>query len=131
MKQKILKFSPANLSAIAEGRKTQTRRIVRRGVSYTLEEVLLVTDGESSIPIQVTALSQERLRNIWGSDVFCEGISFVKSLTRTDYYYPGNPHSFGNGRAAFFALWDSIHGACAAEKNPIVWVITFTVKKGT
>jgi hypothetical protein len=67
----------------------------------------------SRITLEVTGVRVERLREITEDDIIAEGVGVDAFLTEKQR------------RDLFFAKWDSLHGAGAAETNPWVWVIDF------
>ena len=63
----------------------------------------------SRITLRVTGVRAERLRDISDADCIAEGIE------------PGT----ADPKAAYMALWDSINGAGASERNPWVYILDF------
>lgn len=69
--------------------------------------------------LTITDVRVERIQSISEADARAEGISDEQI------------HEHGSARAAFAALWDSIHGDTDHEwgKNPYVWVVEFSRKE--
>ena len=86
----------------------------------------------SRITLEITGVRVERVQDITPADCECEGIT-GKTLASPVRGLPYEEYSNGDGiiytepRLAFRALWDSIHGDGAWERNEWVWVISFKV----
>jgi hypothetical protein len=78
----------------------------------------------SRLTLAVTAAKIERLQDISEEDAVAEGCRSFGPV-------PGDNHDVPTGGAAdsFRALWESLHGAGAWEKNPELVALTFTVHK--
>jgi hypothetical protein len=72
----------------------------------------------SQIDLEVTGIRAERLQNITEQDIRAEGVEPPDDLGTQD-------RARWDAREAFAALWESIHGKGAWERNPWVWVIEF------
>lgn len=125
---------------VLDGKKTQTRRIVKPGeelvgfapgmprisysvikgnhVKWKIGRTYAVQPGRGKKAvgrIRITDIRQERLRNISHDDIEAEGIPH-------DLYDYAHEH-----RAAFWQLWDSIYAEPGTRwgDNPVVWVLEF------
>jgi len=149
----------STLEMILAGKKTQTRRLVQEGehcldgrsVSKTwMHRVLGTTQHRSWVPyrpkwvvghtyaiqpgrgkkavgqIRLIAIRRERLREITAEDAMAEGIHLVPEGYWESEFRLG---WFASPRAAFAALWDSIHRKTGTQwaDNPLVWVLEFEV----
>ncbi len=132
-------FTPEHVRMIAEGRKTQTRRIYKLGDNWTWGGVVgerygcmtihtvmqngrmkwrvgntyAVQPGRSkpaTMRIRITAIRLERLQDISEEDVLAEGCESVE------------------GRSAYAELWNSINQRKGTrwQDNPYVFVLTFS-----
>ena len=91
----------------------------------------------SRITLEVTGVRVERLQDIPGDDIFHEGIQRLEnhswhatgSIPLGTYRgldeWTDKVNYWVDPRDAYKALWDSINGPGAWEKNPWVWVIEF------
>ena len=133
MTSRPILFTPDNAQKIAEGRKVQTRRIMKpqpvlnqhgyfkwttrsdgHNGLYTHDSLGSAcpygTVGDQlmvaqyGLMLEIEAVRVERVQGISEEDVRAEGVS---------------------GMAAFIELWDSIHGPGAWERNEWVWVLRF------
>jgi hypothetical protein len=79
----------------------------------------------SRITLTVTEVRVQRLQDISEADARAEGIRW----TGTSYYVvAGDPHP--TFKAAFAALWDSLHGPGSWAANPWCAAISFTTRMG-
>jgi len=76
----------------------------------------------SRITLEIASVRVERVKEISGPDCIAEG---VNKLTRIDDGPPLDGNPWREQKAAFRALWESIHGPGSWELNPWVWVIEF------
>lgn len=137
-------FTPDNCQLILDGRKTQTRRVmredhyirrrdgrvalVRETVDPFAPRVIYQVGGTYAIQpgrgekavgrIRVTAIRRERLQEIGPHDALAEGVT-----------YPHRDECPPDFRAveAYRELWESIHGSGSWERNDRVAVIEFEV----
>ena len=72
--------------------------------------------------IEIVSVRVERVKEISGPDCIAEG---VKKLTRADDGPPLEGNPWREQKAAFRALWESIHGPGSWERNDWCWVIEF------
>ena len=151
MKERPIIFSGPMVRAILEGRKTQTRRVVKcdgidlagpcgnrltgdaflAGRDWVGNLVLLRCPyGErgdrlvagNGITLEITSVRVERLQDISDFDAYQEGAP-SKAGTITGPYCM----SYKEG---FRALWESIHGPGSWGANPWVWVLEFKRVEG-
>lgn len=119
-----IKFRADMIPLILSGRKTQTRRLEKKG---DVGDVLQVVPG---LTIQITAVSKELLRSITEFEARAEGILDGGCLNCGKPEPCGCDHPHPLARDSFVALWDSIYSdrpGCAWADNPTVWVHTFRV----
>lgn len=131
MKETLIKFTPAMVEAIRDGRKTQTRRMVgaRLDCPYGGTGDLLVvhvTRGICpNITLEIVSVRVEKLSEISHEDCMAEGIRYDSE--ELSYYVDGDgpilPWMEATG--AFRQLWESIYGTRSWDLNPDVWVIQF------
>ena len=76
----------------------------------------------SRITLEIVSVRVERVKEISGPDCIAEG---VKKLTRADDGPPLEGNPWREQKAAFRALWESIHGPGSWERNDWCWVIEF------
>jgi hypothetical protein len=143
MSDRPIRFSAEMILAILDGRKTQTRRVIKDTTEHRgpinpayLEahknhpgwkdicpygapgDTLFVPETEPRITLRITDIRVERLQDISEEDAKAEG---VKPLD-----YAAHHVAAGYGaRIAFEQLWTTINGPGAWEANPWVWVISF------
>lgn len=72
--------------------------------------------------LEVTDVWPERLQDITETDALLEGI---RKHTSSGLFGELNSIMQPTARAAFAALWESLHGKGAWELNPWVWRIGF------
>jgi hypothetical protein len=133
VKERPIRFTDEMINAIREGRKTQTRRVVkfRDGSLDTTQchygspgDVLLVTS--TNLRIEITNVRVERLQAISNTDAIAEGLKPVNSPLRPEPMWSIGPGSHcAYPRDAFMVLWASIYGLDSWRFNPLVWVIGF------
>ena len=120
-------FTPEHVQMIVEGRKTQTRRVVKSGEELRQWEVgrtYAVQPGRgkpAAARIRITSIRQERLRDISEDDVVAEGHNLVRWASEGPEGWPAT--------AEYAATWDRINtrkGTRWAD-NPLVWVLDFEV----
>jgi hypothetical protein len=137
LKEKLIAFTAPMVRAILDGRKTQTRRIVRFDTpcKYSEGDILLINDNDLHIEV-ISAPVQERLQDISEDDVFAEGIeklsdpydarterSRKKCLGKNEWGI-SDPY-WTSPISAYSSLWQSIYGKDSWDSNPWVWVIEF------
>jgi len=82
----------------------------------------------SRITLEVIGAKIERLWAISDKDCYAEGIEYVDRQPGFDCWCaPQGRDYYGTPRLAYEALWDSIHGPGAWDKNP--WVVAITFKR--
>ena len=137
MKEKPMTFSAPMLRAILDGRKTQTRRVVKAlrpgehpegapgikprypvGTRVWVRETFWMPRRDARIWLGITDVRVERLQDISTADILSEGVP-------ADHY-----DAEMNIVCPFQELWESINGKGSWEANPWVWVYTFKRVKG-
>lgn len=90
--------------------------------------------GVCRIRLQLEAVRVERLKDISEADARAEGISMTVAHVaygRTpaesvpSFWWPGADRNFHCARDAYFAGWESLHGAASVDLNPFCWVLSF------
>ena len=131
MREKPMTFSAPMLRAILEGRKTQTRRVVKAlrpgehpegapgikprypvGTRVWVRETFYMPKRAARIWLEITDVRVERLRDICEQDALREGCD-------------GDIDSDCYAKVLFRELWESINGKDSWAANPYVWVYTF------
>lgn len=150
MKERPILFSGPMIRAILDGRKTQTRRIVKQQPPRDLYHLEQMPGGEwrdeeislgkcpygeigdriwaSRIKLEITDVRVERLQDITEKDATNEGISDGGCLNCGNSSYPdpcGCNAPSPSLIDAFVNLWESINGFLSWQENPWVWVIDF------
>lgn len=136
------------VDAVLNGTKTQTRRLVKPPpdgevlvgwetsrppyvwngrIKWMVGRTYAVQPGrgkEAVGRIRLTAIRQERLREITAEDAMAEGVHIVPEGYWESEFRLG---WFTSPLAAFAALWDSIHKKTGTQwaDNPLVWVLGF------
>lgn len=104
----------------------------RRDLAPLQREVLpsiFLPRAASRITLEVTGVKVERLQEISENDANAEGI-YARVGVGDDpmcdvWTWARDAWRYGTPRAAFRALWESIHGAGAWDQNPWVVAISF------
>lgn len=137
MKETYIKFNPAMVRAILEGRKTQTRRLFKPSRTGehkcpygNLGDKLLVQgpwDLASGITLQIELVRMERLNEITREDCIAEGLEFFdgRPVNHHGWRYDVGGLVWQEPHGAFRELWESINGPGSWDDNPWVWVIHF------
>jgi len=136
-------FKPEFIPLLESGRKTQTRRLIRREDRFTCATFgepavyrngrLLWAEGhdyavqpgrgkKSVGRVRVTSIRSEALQDIIAEDVEQEGI-FVFDSTAGGMYSP--PNYADIHRDIFIGVWDSLNAkrGFPFDSNPWVWVL--------
>ncbi len=142
MKERPILFSGEMVRAILEGRKTQTRRVIKPQPDNVRNSVFVKSGFEtnhgyeimngrgkwrpsifmprwaSRINLEIVNIRVERLQDISEKDAKKEGVQpfFGRG---TD---PNDRHPYYD---CFHELWNSINGPGSWDLNPWVWVIEF------
>lgn len=148
LKERPIIFSGEMVRAILDGRKTQTRRIVKDSWFRCLDpendedrasaipqcphgapgDRLLVSGEASRITLEIVGVRVDLLQDISEEDAKAEGMQFHNGgeVGHSGYRHDVNyGYVFGTAKDAFAVFWNSIHGDGAWENNPWVWVIEF------
>lgn len=104
MSDKHIIFSAPMVRALLEGRKTQTRRVIKKPAAL---DMLAVID-----------VRVQRLQDISRGDAMGEGCPFPNMAVGPD------------PRDWYADLWDSLHGPEEWDANPWVAAYSFTVQQG-
>ena len=126
MVERPIIFTPPLISAIADGQKTQTRRLINPqpigsapalarckfgavGDRLWVRPNFFTSRGESDLLLEITSLGTQRLREISAQDAIAEGCDSADPLR------------------SFRELWDRIASKPGTtwRDNPWVWVICF------
>lgn len=147
--EKPIIFSTSEVRAILEGRKTQTRRVIKPQTPngyvgdppYKPGDLLWVREEVSKIWLKVEDIKVSRLQDITPWEAIQEGIEPKGSKpcqfgdyepVWKNYLYPKEPEKWLDSAVdSFRTLWDSInakHGY-GWDINPWVWRIEFKVVK--
>jgi len=81
----------------------------------------------SRLTLTVTDVRVQRLQEISEADCLAEGIPPITDETYWAPPTPANPNLLAIYRGAYMKLWDDINGRGAAEVNPWIVAVTFTV----
>ena len=98
----------------------------------------------SRLTLTVTEVRVQRLQDISEEDAKAEGVTrcgWAEDMAgdgRHEWHvpaekpgeYPGLTNAYPSPVAAFWELWDHIHGPAAWNENPWVAAYTFTVQRG-
>ena len=76
----------------------------------------------SRATLLVTSIKLERLQSITPADAIAEGISPAANSQTIDCDTPNPVHAFRD-------LWNSLHGSCAWDENPVVAAISFSINQ--
>jgi len=119
MKTTPITFNTEMAQAIREGRKTQTRRVVKDGTTecpYGSSGDVLVCED---IRLLIREVRKQRLQDIHAGDALAEGLTAKDWLRGTALHGPDwAVHKFRD-------IWEYIYGPGSWDKNPEVWAITF------
>ena len=134
---KSIEFNSEMVKAILQGRKTQTRRVVKEPIGkmsvgellelkppYQIGQELRVKESDPKITLEITNIRVERLQDISEDDAKKEGVSASEFVEMRD----GSPCY----TIPFYHLWTSIYGidnSKSWDTNPYVWVINFKLKQ--
>ncbi len=113
------------------------------GVPGRLRPGMFMMRHVSRLTLPVTEVRVQRLQDITEDDAIAEGIvcqnviigttSYGRGpveITADRYFFDGcDDEGFEDSVSAYAALWDSINGAGAWDKNPWVVATSFTVEK--
>lgn len=78
--------------------------------------------------IKITDIQIERLQDISDDDCLKEGIRYGDFINDVNHYYiPGHNKIYKNPREAFASLIRLTYGKNTWEKNPFVFVYTFSL----
>lgn len=85
----------------------------------------------SRVALDVTDRRAQRLQSITDEDAIAEGVqkSMGGMWCGGPHNAHGAPRQWNTPRQAYFDLWDTLHGEGAANDNPEVCALTFTVHK--
>jgi hypothetical protein len=142
MTDRPILFSAEMVRAILDGRKTQTRRVIKDTTEHRgpinpayLEahkdhpgwkdicpygqpgDTLWVSETDPIIMLRITDIRVERLQDITEDDARAEGCDPV--------VHPDGAVDCGTRKTTFAGLWNKINGPGAWEANPWVWAISF------
>lgn len=135
---KPINFGSEMVLAIIDGRKTQTRRIIKTkghdvkkdcpygciGQRLRVREAWMCAEYPSRIFLEIKNIRVERLSQITEKDAMAEGVE--KSIRdQMDLFGEIATPTYRDG---FIDVWDGIHGAGAFDSSPYVWVIDFMAK---
>lgn len=85
----------------------------------------------SRILLEITDIEVRKLKSITAEEARAEGIEAIfydEETSSTGWKNYLEPESMCiRARDSFFTLWDRLHGAGEAEKDPWVWMIKFKV----
>jgi len=149
--QRPISFNDEMVNAILEGRKTQTRRVVKPQPEHDTDypyhigvgrdrrarhcpygqpgDLLWVRGTNISITLRVTGVLIERVQDISEADALAEGIAAAPTGTGGYMDYTIGPQFMHSVPAvySFKTLWDSIYAKrdFGWNTNPWVWVIEF------
>ncbi|MDR2963999.1 MAG: hypothetical protein LBU90_10275 [Bacteroidales bacterium] len=128
---KKLKFTPELLRAVIEGRKTQTRRIIRNFIPCLERnaEFCRIRKCENECKPkyfggEICQIDETHLVEI--TDVRCER---VKDIRPHECVSEGIDPAYILLYKAFSKLFDSIYGSGTWQSNPYVWVYEFRLLK--
>ena len=83
----------------------------------------------SRITLEITNVRVERLQEISYEDALAEGATDFSGLIESNYHYSESPEQCARRlkwpQRRFRAIWNSINGPDAWDKNPWIWVIEF------
>lgn len=84
----------------------------------------------SRLTLRVQEVRQQRLRAISSADAWAEGITVLGEMRSDEdlhFGVEGMAIDEPSAPRAYFALWNAINGAGAAEADPLIWVTRFEV----
>lgn len=85
-------------------------------------------DGAPFARARIKRVSIEQVQDITEQEVLTEGVVRYTGVLRwISYINPLDAHLYPNGREAFAALWDGLHGAGAWERNDFVIVVEYSL----
>lgn len=88
--------------------------------SYAWRPSIFMPRWASRITLEIEAVRVDRLQNITEADAWAEGVA-MSGVCYGKKILP----STATGIERYAALWDSINGEGAWDKNPWVWVVEF------
>ena len=91
----------------------------REGGKLRWKPAIFMPRVASRITLKITDIRVERLQDISEKDALAEGVArLFRGITRYD----------GEAKDTFKWLWEKLHGQNSWEQNPLVWVISFSLR---
>lgn len=146
MTERLISFKPEMIKAICEGKKTQTRRIMKPQPSYDFgwypgscgdDKSSLHYANENHfkkgvvIDFPTYGMPGDRLCVLNGNDpsitleIKNVSVEKLQDISDSDAKKEGAESLGGCHKGHFRKIWESIHGPDGWDKDPWVWVIEF------